>query len=88
VEPQIAGFNAGPGSIYQFETDELYQMWRDLLQISDPPAVDAHLRQIGNYKFENFESIPLFHVYIEVVVDPNIIDDRAFRRAAEPAAPS
>ena len=51
-----------------FETDELYKMWEDLLQIADPKAMDAQLRKIGNYKFENFEIIPLFEVGIEVVV--------------------
>jgi ABC-type transport system substrate-binding protein len=78
VEPQIAGFNAGSGTIHQFETDEIYQMWQDLLQMSDPAERDAQLRKIGNYKFENFEIIPLFNVYIEVVLNPNIVDDWAF----------
>jgi len=31
------------------------------------------LRKIGNYKFENFETIPLCDVFIEVVVDPKIV---------------
>ena len=39
---------------------------------------DAQLRKIGNYKFENFEIIPLFDVYIEVVVNPKIIEDWPF----------
>jgi ABC-type transport system substrate-binding protein len=78
VEAQIAGFNAGKSGVHQFETDEIYKMWEDLLQMSDPKQVDAQLRKIGNYKFENFEIIPLFHVYIEVVVDPKIVDDWAF----------
>jgi peptide/nickel transport system substrate-binding protein len=78
VEPQIALFNAGKGSGHWFETDELYKMWEDLLQIADPAARDAQLRKIGNYKFEHFEIIPLFDVYIEVVVDPKIIEDWAF----------
>jgi ABC-type transport system substrate-binding protein len=78
VEPQIAVFNTGKGIPHQFETDELYQMWQDLLQIADPQARDAQLRKIGNYKFENFETIPLFNVFIEVVVDPNIVEDWAF----------
>jgi peptide/nickel transport system substrate-binding protein len=78
VEPQIALFNAGKGSAHWFETDELYKMWQDLLQLSDPAARDAQLRKIGNYKFENFEVIPLFDVYIEVVVDPKIVEDWTF----------
>ncbi len=53
-------------------------MWEDLLQMSDPKEADAQLRKIGNYKFENFEIIPLFDVYIEVVVNPKIIQDWPF----------
>jgi peptide/nickel transport system substrate-binding protein len=78
VEAQISVFNAGKGGPHQFETDELYAMWEELLQTSDPKAVDTLLRKIGNYKFENFETIPLFTVHIEVVVDPKIVDDWAF----------
>ena len=50
-----------------------------------PPAAlrpgsqrDAQLRKIGNYKFEQFEIIPLFDVFIEVVVDPKIVEDWPF----------
>jgi ABC-type transport system substrate-binding protein len=78
VEPQIALFNAGKGAPHMFETDEIYKMWEDLLQMSDPAARDAQLRKIGNYKFEQFEIIPLFDVYIEVVVNPKIVEDWPF----------
>jgi hypothetical protein len=49
-----------------------------LLQLSDPAARDAQLRKIGNYKFKQFECIPLFNVFIEVIVDPKIVADWAF----------
>ena len=78
IEPQLAVFNVGKGIVHQFETDELYQMWEELLQLADPQAVDAQLRKIGNYKFENFEAIPLFTVGIEVIVNPKIVADWAF----------
>ena len=78
VEAQIAVFNAGKAGIHQFETDEIYRMWEELKQLSDPAERDVLLRKIGNYKFENFEIIPLFNVFIEVVGDPNIVDDWAF----------
>jgi ABC-type transport system substrate-binding protein len=78
VEAQIALFNGGQGAAHQFEDDTIYAMWQELLQIVDPVKRDAQLRKIGNYKFENFETIPLFHVYIEVLVDPNIVADWAF----------
>ena len=78
VEAQIAGFNAGKGGAHWFEDDTIYQMWAELLQITDPKAYDAQLRKIGNYKFDNFEIVPLFDVYIEVVVNPTIIQDWPF----------
>ncbi len=78
VEPQIALFNAGKGQPHFFEDDTIYKMWEDLLQMSDPKAADAQLRKIGNYKFENFEVIPLFDVSIEVVVNPKVVKDWPF----------
>jgi len=78
VESQIAAFNAGKGILHQFEDDTIYAMWQDLVQTADPGKRDQILRQIGNYKFENFETIPLFHVFIEVVFDPKIVKDWAF----------
>jgi ABC-type transport system substrate-binding protein len=78
VELQIALFNAGKGLAPWFETDDLYQMWEELRQLSDPAARDAQLRKIGNYKYEHFETIPLFDAYVEVVVDPRIVADWAF----------
>jgi ABC-type transport system substrate-binding protein len=77
VEPQLSVFNTG-GLPHMFESDELYAMWKELLTLSDPKAVDAQLRKIGNYKFEQFETIPLFHVYIEVIFDPKIVADWPF----------
>jgi ABC-type transport system substrate-binding protein len=78
VEPQIALFNAGKGVGHWFEDDAIYGMWEELLQITDPKAYAAQLRKIGNYKFENFEIIPLFNVHIEVVVNPKVIKDWPF----------
>ena len=78
VESQIAAFNAGKATPHWFEDDTIYKMWEELLQLSDPAAADAQLRKIGNYKFESFEIIPLFDVYIEVVVNPNIVNDWPF----------
>jgi ABC-type transport system substrate-binding protein len=77
VEAQIVVFNIS-GLAHMYEDDKLYAMWRDLLQIDDTKAFDEQLRKIGNYKFEQFENIPLFNVFIEVVVDPKIIKDWPF----------
>jgi hypothetical protein len=53
-------------------------MWEDLLQMSDVAQRNAQLQKIGNYKFEQFEIIPLFDVFIEVVVDPKVVEDWPF----------
>jgi ABC-type transport system substrate-binding protein len=77
VEAQLVVFNIS-GLAHMYEDDTLYAMWQDLLQIVDPKAFDEQLRKIGNYKFEQFETIPLFDVFIEVVVDPKIVADWPF----------
>ena len=38
VEPQLAVFNVGKGIGHIFQTDEIYKMWEDLLQITDAKA--------------------------------------------------
>jgi peptide/nickel transport system substrate-binding protein len=78
VESQIAAFNAGKAIIHQFEDDTIFGMWQELLQTADAEKRDKILRDIGNYKFENFETIPLFHAFIEVIMDPKIVSDWAF----------
>ena len=78
VESQIAGFNAGKNPAHMYEDDTIYTMWEELLQIADPKKVDEHLRKIGNYKFEQFEIIPLFNVSIEVVMNPKVVADWPF----------
>ena len=78
VEAQIALFNGGQSVVHSFEDDTIYAMWQELLQITDSAQREAQLRKIGNYKFENFEIIPLFDVFIEVLVDPKIVADWAF----------
>lgn len=78
VESQIAGFNAGKNITHMAESDEIYKMWEALLQMSEPKAMDEQLRKIGNYKFENFEILPLFDVGIEVIADPKIVADWPF----------
>ena len=57
VEAQLVVFNIS-GLAHMYEDDTLYAMWRDLLQLDDPKAFDEQLRKIGNYKFEQFETIP------------------------------
>src|SRR6266511_4776279 len=78
VEAQLVVFNVGKGIPHMFEHDELYKMWEELLQLTDLKTRDTQLRKIGNFKFENFETIPLFDVFIEVVVDPKIVADWPF----------
>ena len=78
VETQIAGFNAGYNATHQFEHDDLFEMWDTLRNTADLGERDRILREIGNYKFENFESMPMYEVFIEAILDPNIVDNWIF----------
>jgi ABC-type transport system substrate-binding protein len=78
VETQISGFNAGYNIIHQYETDELFNKWDELRNTAELDERDRLLREIGNIKFENFETIPLFEVFIEVIFDPNIVQTWIF----------
>ena len=78
VETQIAGFNAGYNVTHQYETDELFELWDELRNTADLGERDKLLRQIGNIKFEQFENIPMFEVFIEAILDPNIVDNWIF----------
>ena len=78
VETQIAGFNAGYNATHQFEHDDLFEMWDKLRNTADLAARDEILREIGNYKFNNFENIPMYEVFIEAILDPNIVDNWIF----------
>ncbi len=78
VETQIAGFNAGYNVTHQYETDELFELWDKLRNTADLGERDAILREIGNVKFEQFENVPMFEVFIEAILDPNIVDNWIF----------
>ena len=78
VETQIAGFNAGYNVSHQYETDELFNLWDELRNTAPLDERDALLRQIGNIKFDNFENIPMYEVFIEAILDPKIVDNWIF----------
>ena len=78
VEVQISAFNAGNALPHMYETDDLYEKWFNLINTADLDERDVMLREIGNIKFESFEILPFFEVFIEVIVNPEIVDDWAF----------
>ena len=72
-------FNTGKGMPHMFENDDhLQDVGRAAADVRRRSSADAQLRKIGNYKFEQFEIIPLFDVFIEVIVDPKIVADWPF----------
>ena len=79
VEAQIALFNAGQGHCpICLRPTKSTRCGKTCCRSPTRKAMDAQLRKIGNYKFENFEIIPLFEVCIEVVVNPKIVKDWPF----------
>ena len=78
VETQIAGFNAGFNATHMYETDQLFDLWESLGQIADLDERDRVLREIGNIKFNEFEIMPMFEVFVEFMLDPEFVDDWVF----------
>lgn len=78
VETQIAGFNAGYNVTHQYETDELFELWDKLRNTADLGERDKILREIGNVKFNEFENVPMYEVFIEVILNPEIVDNWVF----------
>jgi len=78
VESQVGAFNGGYNIIHQYETDQMWDTWDKLRRTADLDERDVILRELGNIKFNNFENVPLYEVFIEVILDPEIVDDWVF----------
>jgi peptide/nickel transport system substrate-binding protein len=79
VSSQIGLFNYTKGNGTRvFEDDWIDGKYKELQLLVDSAPRDKLLRQIGDYKFEQFENVPLFFYFIEMVVDPNIVDKWPF----------
>jgi ABC-type transport system substrate-binding protein len=78
VSAQLGLFNYKKGAGHIFETEWMDAKFEELQQTVDLAKRDQLQREIGTYKLEQFEEVALFFYFIEMVVDPAIVDQWPF----------
>ena len=70
----------GVGHFY--ESDFIVEKYEELTRTLDTAERDRIFREIGDHKFENFASMPLHWLFIQVAVDPEIVAEYKFTGTA------
>ena len=78
VFAQMSLFNRSTGTIHFFETQELDDLFAELQASVDPDERDRIQRDMGNFLYDNYAYIPLVYIFIEFVVNPDIVDQWPF----------
>jgi hypothetical protein len=63
VEPQIAAFHAGKASLHQLEDDTIYEMWHELLQITDIEVI-VDPKIIADWAFPGWDGGDIGHTWL------------------------
>ena len=70
----------GVGHFY--ESDFIVEKYEELTQNLDPAERDRIFREIGDHKYDNFASMPLHWLFIQVAVNPEIVAEYKFTGTA------
>ena len=70
----------GVGHFY--ESDFIVEKYEELTQNLDPVERDRIFREIGDHKYDNFASMPLHWLFIQVAVNPEIVAEYKFTGTA------
>ena len=70
----------GVGHFY--ESDFIVEKYEELTRTLDVGERDRIFREIGDHKFENFASMPLHWLFIQVAVNPEIVAEYKFTGTA------
>ena len=70
----------GVGHFY--ESDLIVEKYEELTRNLDPVERDRIFREIGDHKFDNFASMPLHWLFIQVAVNPEIVAEYKFTGTA------
>ena len=71
-------FWTDPGHVPVYEDEWLDNRLDDLMAAVDPDERDTIQRDMGNYINDIYAEIPLFYIFIEWTVNPNIVDQWPF----------
>ena len=78
LQEQIRLFNLPDGVVHHYETDSVVETWNELSLTLDPAERDRLIREIGNEKFDNHETIPLLWIFFQVAINPDVIAEYKF----------
>ena len=78
LQEQIRLFNQPDGVVHQYESDSITEKWELLSVTLDPAERDRLIREIGNEKYNEFETIPLLWIFFQLAVDPAIVAEYKF----------
>ena len=78
LQEQIRLFNLPDGGMHHYETDSVVETWNELSLTLDPAERDRLIREIGNEKFDNYETIPLLWIFFQVAINPDVIAEYKF----------
>jgi peptide/nickel transport system substrate-binding protein len=70
---RIMYYSKGPAHF--FESTFVDQKYDQFIATADPQEQDQILREAGNYLFAEYASLPLFWLYTEFVVNPQVVAD-------------
>ena len=73
LQEQIRLFNLPDGVVHHYESDSVVETWNELSLTLDPAERDRLIREIGNEKFDNYETIPLLWIFFQVAINPDVI---------------
>jgi len=74
TEEMIRAAHTSNALTHLFESEFLEQKYAELTKSLDPQARERVARDITDYLFEEFTSIPLLTVFHEVAVNPKVIE--------------
>ncbi|CAI8006632.1 Heme-binding protein A [Geodia barretti] len=80
LQEQIRLFNLPDGVVHHYESDSVVETWNELSLTLDPAERDRLIREIGNEKFDNHETIPLLWIFFQVAINPDVIAEYKFPR--------
>ena len=78
LQEQIRLFNLPDGGMHHYESDSVVEIWNELSLTLDPAERDRLIREIGNEKFDNHETIPLLWIFFQVAINPDVIAEYKF----------
>ena len=63
------------GPVHFFESAFIDQQYEQYIDTADPQEQERLLKEIGNHLFEEYATLPLFWLYTEFVVNPQVVAD-------------